>query len=89
MNRGLNAMDGYRTLGSTKGKNAELERVMEEEFGRLLAKAAEMRHPTRILGKPADSDFYTRAVAAVNRHIGRGVEKAPAASPRPRHQFRR
>jgi len=60
MNRGLDAMDGYRAVGNTNGMN--------EEFRRLKAKAAEMRHPMTTLAKPDDGDFYTHAMNAVSRH---------------------
>jgi len=60
MNRGLDAMDRHRAVGNTNG--------MAEEFSRLKAKAAEMRHPARTLARPGDSDFFNDALNAVSRH---------------------
>jgi hypothetical protein len=62
MNRGLDVIERYRA--------ADDQPHLVQEVSRLRKKAAEMQHPELHLTMPAESAFYTGAIAAVKRHSG-------------------
>ncbi len=64
MNRGLDAIERFRSANDEGNLNKEVDR--------LFAKAQEMQHPEAIRERGQALDFYAGAIAAVNRHRPKG-----------------